>query len=355
MLGVLSVAGIFLIVLAFISPLGLVLGVPLLVVVGLLLVVVANIIWFRGRARARSLRLVFDRSLVFPGEEVEGHLELRPKRHRVLRSLTARAWGGEEVSVAVSRGEHTTTVREQAPVLDENIVLEPEGSAPWPSSGEGEVAVGPSLYRFRFSFKIPEGAPPTTWSKREYLRGFVRVEPQGVLVRYFLRVRADFRGSLDAVHEFEIPVGSQGTPSDARSSHAIPSSTKGGPGRPTVRLELDHQEVEAGSPLRGSLSVTRLQDKRIQGVRIRLVERKWGKAHGHETSKSKTLAKTELPSQGGLGGIMSPFTLQIPAGLRPSYVGQISSLRHIVRVRVRLGWARDLKVKEEIRVVSRLP
>lgn len=331
----------------FLATFLLILGIPpldvgLVVSVPSALMALGAALYIRARSFARRLlHLTLDQDTVNSGEVATGSLELRVERRFNLGQLTVRARGGEKVEIVVQAGQTTTRVVEEALVLDQFLALEPEGLNLMASS-EGRLrVVEPGRYRFRFSVPIPATAPPS-------FRGKI------AKVRYLIRVRASIPRRIDAISEIEVPVRSRVPRTSPPLETSAPRPRRSNASRPTLRVEMDSREVPLGGTLEGYVTVTNMQDRRLQGVRVRIREREWGKAKRQESSRSKTLAETELAPSGILGGLRSPFSLEVPVGATPSYVGQISSLQHAVRVRVRLPWARDLKTEEEIRVVSPL-
>lgn len=327
--------GVFLAVLFFL------LAIPPLIVAALLGSVVlpfAILLFLRGRSLAsRHLHLTLERASVRAGETVRGHVELRPTRPLTLRSLEASARGGEKVEIVVSTGQGTTRIREEALVLDEALPLQPERGGPLPTGGPSETLVQPGRYRYRFSVTVPETALPS-------FHGSI------ASVRYAVRVRARLPRRVDAVKEIEIPVVPSAVLSAFVEESPAPAPPQLGSDRPQLVVDVEDREVNVGSTLQGRVTVRNLQDRRIEGVRLRLREQEWGTARGREASSSKTLLQTEVAASGGVGGLIAPFYLVVPAGAKASYVGQISSVRHYLRIRVRLAWARDLKTSEEFRV-----
>lgn len=318
-------------------------GIPSLIVAALLgsvAVPLAIILFLRGRSVAsRHLHLTMESRSVRPGETVRGHVELRPRRPLTLRSLEASARGGEKVEIVVSTGQGATKIREESLVLDEVLPLRAEGGGPVTVAEPSGTLLQPGRYRYSLSVTIPEAALPS-------FRGSV------ASIRYIVRVRARLPRRIDAVTEIEIPVVPS-TMSAGYEEHArTPTATQLGPSRPQLVVDVKNRDVRVGGRLEGHVTVSNLRDRRIEGVRLRLREREWGTAQGRETSKSKTLLQTEVAASGGVGGLVAPFSLVVPAGAKPSFVGRISSLRHYLRVRVRLAWARDLRVAEEVRVFT---
>jgi hypothetical protein len=197
----------------------------------------------------------------------------------------------------------------------------------------------PGKYVFRFEFKLPANSLPS-WN-REIAKMVCEV-----------KARAVIRRDIDAVKESSILV-IQPTrmPADDRLRFAS-EATRELEGHPRITLDVEKREIPVGGTIAGRLVVSGTGSARLRDVDLRLIERVWAIAKGHENVTTRVLAKVSVPAP--LSDSESiPFSLTAPDDATPSVTGRITSLRHLIRARVDVAGRRDVRAEGEVTILAR--
>jgi hypothetical protein len=306
---------------------------------------------------------------VHPGETVSGHIELRVLRPLRFRSISAHVWGGEHAEVMVSRGGSSREYEEEVPVINEELVLEPQGlAAALPQHGENSGTLSQGSYVYGFSFEIPPHAP-FTWdylesnqSKNNALihsrkgsrsTGLLGWGGSKIGVRYFVRFRVDIPRNPDASMEQEIIVTPPPRKPKRRSITFTSKTQNEQATMPVLSGSLDSAEIIPGEIISGRINLTNPRGKNIRKFKLRLLERVWAKAQGHTQTMVETLSEIDLKPQNRKGSEQLSFSMKVPDDVRPSIIGRICRRRHFLEVHAYISLASDVKVRGELVIIGR--
>ena len=282
---------------------------------------IAMVYYIRTRqVSSETFVLALDADSVRLGDKISGTVALHPTRPIRLRSIEAKIWGGEKTSVTVNYGKQSVTYTQAAPWVDEPLEVVPQGLAATMGFGRpGDEPLPPGEYLHRFEFQIPENAIPS-WSG------------PSAKVRCLVKVRIVIERGLDAVQEAEVRVL-------PKQKHAERTPWTFGP-LIGLQVSLESRELSAGDIIVGRIAMMGTEGKRIRGIRVRLFEEEWAIAKGVQARHRKTLAETDVSVLAQDSNAI-PFQLTVPSDTRPSIVGAISSLRHLVQAHADIALGRD--------------
>jgi hypothetical protein len=280
-------------------------------------------------------RILFDVDSARPGDKITGRIELNVPRKLRIGTIVARAWGGEEVRFTESAGEGEVVYAEKAAWMDRELDLTAQGLTAALALGTLEdKSLAPGTYSYGFAFQLP-------------LDVFPSLQGSYVKMRCVVMLRIAIIHDVDVLAESTISVKWRGRypdtiPVDFRSEKSLGAS-----GVPILQVSLDSMESAPGGMVKGRVTFSDFDLTRVRGTRIRLVEREWVKAQGHETVTRRVLAETTLPAPGSPLQTMQ-FNLSVPADAHPSITGKISKLTHFIQVRMNVAFGKDALAEENI-------
>lgn len=200
----------------------------------------------------------------------------------------------------------------------------------------GKLGVG--SVKQRFSFHVPEGAPPTYEGVR------CRIE-------YRLHVTVDIPWWVDREASFVLPVAPAATPLRPASPLIVATSSEGPrPGQLYIEASIDATELAPGDVLTGVVSFANVSAKRIRAIRIGFVSSEHVKLPASQVEDAMVYATTLLsgppPEEEPV-----PFRIVLPKGVTPSFSSRPFSFRWRFEIRadIALGTDEVLSVPLEVR------
>ncbi len=284
-----------------------------------------------------ELNIQLETPHVHPGEEVRGvvHLQassergveqgmvsLRCEEEYVYRERRRRS-GSRSGSEVVSDREKTLLVDESQVFLDKTVVLPGQGS------------------EFPFSFRVPEGAPPT-------------YEGDILKLRWYVHAKLDLDRSLDATADASVsvylpPEGPYPQPryEATTASHEVCD----------LAMQLDGEVFAAGGAVSGVLHVQPKVELEVQGIRVELARVEWVPMKQGNTDEThirsvRLLDRLRLP--GGVP-VDLPFRIDIPAALHPSAYTAHGAAYWELDAIVARSWKGDLHLRKGIHVYTAPP
>ena len=200
----------------------------------------------------------------------------------------------------------------------------------------GKLGVG--SVKQRFSFHVPEGAPPTYSGTR-------------CSTEYRLHVTVDIPWWANREASFVLPVAAAPSPLRPTAPLLVATSTEGPrPGKLYIEASIDATELAPGDVLTGVVSFANVNAKRIRAIRIGFVSSEHVKVPAPQVEDAMIYGTTLLsgapPDEAPV-----PFRIVLPPGVTPSFSSRPFSFRWRFEIRadVALGTDEVLSVPLEVR------
>ncbi len=259
---------------------------------------------------------------IHPGESFVSNLVIAAKRAVPVTSVDVDFVGIEHASIG--SGQYATHARES--LVSQRARL----------MDKREIQPGESTHRIRF--ELPAGAPPSH-------------QGRATSISYTLKVRVDIPWWPDRKQEFVVPVTLRPAASDRAPTPAVYSSAVDGPigTEPHAEVSLADSAIESGGVLVGAVALGNVEYARYAGVDVSLLVYEVSLIQSRRQEVEMARYSLHLDAEHAVEGKALGFRMRLPS-IVPSFSSRIVKVRHVLEVRGRRRFARDLVLQIPLEV-----